>query len=106
MEQNRIRAVVQGRVQGVGFRYHTQQHAVALGVVGYVRNQADGTVEVQAQGGATAIANLVQWLHHGPPAATVTQVDVTQAEATHSNAAQSGPHPPTAPPWDSFTIQR
>jgi len=92
MDQHRIRAIVRGRVQGVGFRYHTQQRATALGLVGYVRNQADGTVELQAQGPATTLADLLQWLHHGPPAATVTQVDQ---------------YPPTAAALgDHFTIQR
>lgn len=65
---------VTGRVQGVAFRYYTQQKAQALGLRGYVRNRADGSVQVVAQGDAAALAALRVWLAHGSPAARVTGV--------------------------------
>jgi hypothetical protein len=53
--QARVRVRVQGRVQGVGFRYFALQHARRLGVRGYVRNCSDGSVEVLAEGDRTAL---------------------------------------------------
>jgi hypothetical protein len=49
---HRLHAVVHGRVQGVGFRYFVMREARALGLSGWVRNQADGSVEVEAEGAA------------------------------------------------------
>jgi acylphosphatase len=82
MEQNerrhartRLQAIVHGRVQGVSFRYYTQQRARDLGLTGYVRNVWDGTVEVVAEGQRPAVEELLAFLHTGPRAAFVTQVD-------------------------------
>lgn len=72
----RLHAVVNGRVQGVSFRYYTQRRAVELGLTGYVRNLWDGTVEVVAEGNRVSADELVAYLHVGPRAALVTQVDV------------------------------
>lgn len=66
-----FRAVVSGRVQGVGFRYFVHQRAIALGLRGYVRNQADGSVEVCAAGPPGALAQLAADLRVGPPGSTV-----------------------------------
>lgn len=71
----RLHAIVHGRVQGVSFRYYTQRQARGLGLTGYVRNQWDGTVEVVAEGPRTDLQELLAWLHTGPRAAFVTQVD-------------------------------
>lgn len=73
----RIQAIIHGQVQGVGFRYHTRQTAQRLELVGYVRNRADGTVELGAEGPQAAIDALLDWAHQGPPAAVVTQVEIT-----------------------------
>lgn len=70
-----MHAVVHGRVQGVSFRYYTQRRASELGLVGYVRNQWDGTVEVVAEGQRSGVETLLSFLHEGPRAAFVTQVD-------------------------------
>jgi acylphosphatase len=69
--QARARVRVQGRVQGVGFRYFALQHARRLGVRGYVRNCPDGSVEVLAEGDRTALEELLALLRQGPPAARV-----------------------------------
>lgn len=71
----RLQAVVHGRVQGVSYRYHTQRRATELGLTGYVRNEWDGTVQVVAEGSRQAVQELLAFLHVGPRAAFVTQVD-------------------------------
>jgi acylphosphatase len=72
----RVRALVTGRVQGVAFRASTVEHARAHGVTGWVRNLADGSVELEAQGEEASVAALLAWCAHGPPAARVTGVAV------------------------------
>jgi acylphosphatase len=74
-DKARLRAVVHGRVQGVNFRYYTRREASSLNVVGYVRNQHDGTVEVVAEGPRPALDRLLSFLRVGPGAAFVTRVD-------------------------------
>jgi len=76
-EARRLRAVVRGRVQGVSFRFYTQAQAEALGLVGYVRNHWDGTVEVVAEGTADQLQRLLAWLRVGPSLAHVSQVEAT-----------------------------
>ena len=76
-----IRATIRGIVQGVGFRYATQRTALRLGVVGWVRNQTDGGVEVLAQGDADAIDQLCEFLATGPSLAEVASLDVSPAVA-------------------------
>ena len=70
------RCFVAGRVQGVFFRASARQRAVELGVTGYARNLPDGRVEVLACGPREAVDALCRWLWQGPPAASVTSVDV------------------------------
>jgi len=65
---------VSGRVQGVGFRYALRDEARRLGLCGWVRNCADGTVEALLQGDAEAVAALVAWARRGPPLARVDDV--------------------------------
>ena len=57
---------VQGRVQGVGFRWWVRARALELGIVGHARNLADGRVEVVAEGAADAVARLVELLREEP----------------------------------------
>lgn len=70
----RAHAVVTGRVQGVGFRFTTVDQARRLGVRGWVRNQADGSVEVEVEGERAGVEALVRFLHRGPPGAWVEDV--------------------------------
>lgn len=90
MAKTGIRAWVHGHVQGVGFRYSTQQQARELGVTGYARNLADGSVEVLAWGEAAQVDALLRWLKAGGPRSA--RVDNVLAE----------PHQPTEAP-ERFT---
>lgn len=80
-----LRATVHGKVQGVGFRAATVQQARLNGLTGWVRNAADGTVEVLAQGSADAIDNFLSWLHKGPPRARVERVDIVDGYVTEKH---------------------
>ncbi len=73
----RVRAVVSGRVQGVGFRYSTAAMARRLGVGGHVRNLPDGSVEAVLEGDEADVAAALELLADGPAAAHVARVDVT-----------------------------
>ena len=68
--------VIRGLVQGVWFRGSMQREARRLGVVGWVRNCEDGTVEAEAAGTREAVQALVAWSHHGPSGAQVRDVTV------------------------------
>ncbi len=68
------RCIVQGRVQGVFFRDSTRKVALELGLLGWARNCADGSVEVLARGPHDAVLELESWLQHGPPRARVDSV--------------------------------
>jgi acylphosphatase len=71
---------VSGRVQGVFFRASTRDVAVPLSITGHAINLPDGSVEVLACGERAALQELEQWLHEGPPMATVTSVDAEDVE--------------------------
>ena len=71
-----FRAVVAGRVQGVGFRYSAVRQARALGIAGSVANRPDGSVEVVAEGDAASLEGMLAWLRRGPPGAHVREVQV------------------------------
>lgn len=80
----RVRAVVVGRVQGVGFRWFVRQEARRLGVAGWVRNLADGSVELETAGEDMAVERLLQHVRVGPDAADVTEVLISDAQAVGS----------------------
>jgi DNA ligase D-like protein (predicted 3'-phosphoesterase) len=71
-----VRAIVRGRVQGVGFRERTVGLARELAVMGWVRNGEDGAVLVHAEGPERAVERLVDFLREGPPSAQVSEVAV------------------------------
>lgn len=72
-----LHAIVQGTVQGVGFRAYAQVHALMLDLVGWVKNLPDGTVETQAIGSQAALEAYLDRLRRGPTGATVRDVTFT-----------------------------
>jgi len=72
---SRLHATVEGRVQGVSFRYFVQEQALELGINGWVRNRWNGSVEVTVEGPRDKLEGLLQVLRVGPPMARVTNVD-------------------------------
>ncbi|MBK6846947.1 MAG: acylphosphatase [Proteobacteria bacterium] len=81
-----LRARIVGRVQGVYFRASTRNEARRLGLRGWVRNCADGAVELLAEGPEQALGLLLAWCRHGPPAAQVEAVEAQWAAATGEDA--------------------
>lgn len=79
-----IRAVVVGRVQGVGFRWFVRQEARRLGVAGWVRNLSDGSVELETAGEDTAVDRLIQHVRVGPDAAEVNEVLISDSQVVGS----------------------
>ena len=79
----KVHIKIHGTVQGVFFRAHTQEKAEQLGdVTGWVANNADGTVEVVAEGPENKINDLIDWCHGGPSTAHVEKVDVEKLTFT------------------------
>jgi acylphosphatase len=72
----RVRVVVRGVVQGVGFRYYAVSLARGYGITGWARNRVDGTVEVEAQGERAVVSAFIKDLGIGPRSAHVEGVDV------------------------------
>jgi DNA ligase D-like protein (predicted 3'-phosphoesterase) len=75
-----LRVVLRGSVQGVGFREATVGRAGDLGVLGWVRNEDDGSVAIQAEGPDEAVDALVEWLGKGPRGAKVEEVEVAKGK--------------------------
>ncbi len=76
------RFVISGRVQGVGFRWHTREAAQREGVTGWVRNLPDGRVEALVEGEAESVDRMERALRQGPGGARVKDVLVDHDEAT------------------------
>jgi acylphosphatase len=88
----RLHVLLDGRVQGVFFRGQTESWAAALGLAGWVRNRADGRVEVVAEGERDALESLLGQLRQGPAFARVEAADVRWLDSTGE--------------FDSFRIRR
>ena len=84
----RLRLEVHGRVQGVGFRWFVREAARRRGVAGWVRNRADGTVELEVSGTEPSLRELIAVLREGPPGARVDAVAETSSADT-----EELPHP-------------
>ena len=79
-----LHCTIDGRVQGVGFRYSALSAARSLGLAGWVRNLPNGSVETRAWGSPEQIADYLSWLRSGPSFARVEQVSVIQREEVDS----------------------
>jgi acylphosphatase len=73
----RVRILVQGQVQGVGFRFFAQHAALSMRLTGYIKNCSDGSVALEAQGTEAAVEELVRVLEQGPRLAQVERLQVT-----------------------------
>ncbi len=68
--------VVHGKVQGVWFRKSCYNQALGLGITGWVKNRADGCVEMEIYGSPEAIDAMISWCNSGPPLASVEKVEI------------------------------
>jgi acylphosphatase len=78
----RLKAVVKGEVQGVGFRWAVQRQADRLGLTGYAENLLDGSVRVEAEGDPDRLDQLEAFLRQGPRWAEVASLDSERVPAT------------------------
>jgi acylphosphatase len=85
-----VQLTIRGRVQGVGFRYSTIQKAREHQIKGFVKNQYDGSVFIEAEGEETDLDHFILWCHKGPFSARVEHVN--QMTGTVKN-------------YDSFSIK-
>ncbi len=76
VRMKQCRAVVTGRVQGVGFRFFAQREATRLGLSGWVRNLDAGGVEIVVAGPAEQVGRMLERVQEGPPVAWVQRVAV------------------------------
>lgn len=76
---------VTGLVQGVWFRASTKEQAELIGITGFVRNQADGSVYLEAEGSEEGLEVLVKWLRQGPSAARVDNLEIEEGELKSSS---------------------
>jgi acylphosphatase len=80
MLNHRICLIIYGLVQGVFYRASTKEKAKELGLVGWVKNRPDGSVEIAVEGDQDSISELVQWCHKGPSSARVDNVSIIDLE--------------------------
>ena len=80
MKQRHARIRVEGDVQGVSFRAETRREALRLGLAGWVHNEPDGSVTIEAEGAETAVEQLAEWCRSGPELANVSAVNVTEGQ--------------------------
>ncbi len=80
-ERARLSIKVSGRVQGVGFRWTTRRVAAGMGLVGWVRNAPDGSVEIEAEGERAVLERFLEWCRHGPDFSRVDSVSVNWGPA-------------------------
>ncbi|RMD84266.1 MAG: acylphosphatase, partial [Candidatus Dadabacteria bacterium] len=78
MAQRYVKLSIHGKVQGVGFRYSAIREAQRLGINGWIKNEADGSVSAEAYGEKGAVDEFIKWCWQGPPAAQVRSVEISE----------------------------
>jgi acylphosphatase len=76
----RLHVVIEGRVQGVGFRHSTTRKARSLKLKGWVKNRSDGKVEAAFEGDEEALSTMLDWCRKGPTFASVSNVEADWEE--------------------------
>jgi len=71
---------IYGRVQGVFYRYTARKKAKELGILGFTRNETDGSVYIEAEGGKEPLKNFVAWCRRGPIGAAVKTITAEKEE--------------------------
>ncbi len=82
MATKRIRVVISGLVQGVGFRWYTREQALGRDLAGFVRNLPDGRVEAAFEGEPGDVDGMLEWCRGGPGGAWVAEVEVEEERPT------------------------
>lgn len=80
--------LISGRVQGVSYRFYMREKAQTLGLTGWCRNLEDGRVEAVVSGTPDQLEAILTWCQHGPPAATVTDVLVSDVPRERQTTLQ------------------
>ncbi len=83
--QKRIKLLISGKVQGVGYRFSVKRKADSLRIMGYVKNLHDGSVFATAQGNISALNNFIKWCYIGPQEALVSNIEKTYGEIKNFN---------------------
>jgi acylphosphatase len=86
-----VRVTVRGKVQRVGFRWHTTKAAGRLGVVGWVRNDPDTSVAVHVEGDEPSVEAMLEWLGTGPATARVDAVEIVETDPIGAEAFEVRP---------------
>ncbi len=82
MAEKKARLIISGRVQGVYYRYSTQQEALRLGLTGWVRNLPSGDVEAVVEGDGSKVEELIKWCRAGPAGAAVRDIQMELGKAS------------------------
>jgi acylphosphatase len=69
---------IYGRVQNVGFRFYTRKKAAEFGIMGYVKNESDGSVYIEAEGESGNLDEFTSWCYRGPDWARVDEVKINE----------------------------
>ncbi|MBS1680279.1 MAG: acylphosphatase [Bacteroidetes bacterium] len=77
---------VSGKVQGVFFRASTKEQADGLGIIGFVRNEPNGDVYIEAEGSEEPIKKFLEWCEHGPSRARVDRIQKEEGELKFFNS--------------------
>ena len=80
--QRAVQARVYGRVQGVGYRVWARREAMELGLAGWVRNEADGSVTASIAGADATVSTMIERLRQGPSGASVSRIDIEEIEVS------------------------
>lgn len=80
MAKKHLKIKVKGKVQGVSYRESTKAVANQLGICGFIKNETDGSVYLEAEGDTVFIESFLEWCHEGPDQARVEYVETTEGE--------------------------